>query len=116
MTRIVLMAVWAAMAAVDVFAQAPSELIDRALTAAPAPLRDGATVIRWKTDFTYETLRTGTNRLVCFDRSGDLDLAHMPFAAECTSTGNLARVAQNFRFEAAGEKKQVLFDAAERDG
>ena len=53
----------------SVFAQTPSD-IDTALLAAPANLREGATVIKWKPDFTYDTLRKGTNRLVCYDRSG----------------------------------------------
>ena len=35
--------------------------VDKALIAAPAPLRDQATVIKWKPDFTYDTLRKGTN-------------------------------------------------------
>ena len=50
------------------FAQSPD--IDTPLLAAPANQREGATVVKWKTDFTYDTLRKGTNRLVCYDRSG----------------------------------------------
>ena len=38
--------------------------------AAPANLKAGATVIKWKPDFTYDTLKKGTNRLVCYDQSG----------------------------------------------
>src|SRR5207253_10057918 len=56
----------------------------------------------------------GTNRLVCFDKSG------MPkqqaFMIECTSIANLDRVAQNMKFEAMGDKSQAMFDAAEKDG
>jgi hypothetical protein len=99
---------------VGAFAQAPDDAIAKALLPAPANLRDGATVIRWKPDFTYETVRKGTNRLVCFDRSGQP--GQQPFAAECTSVANLDRVAQNLKFEAAGDKKQALIDAAEKDG
>ena len=44
--------------------------VDKALIAAPSNQRDQATVVKWKPDFTYETLRKGTNRLVCYDRSG----------------------------------------------
>ena len=40
-------------------------LTERALAAAPRQMREGATVIRWKADFTYETIKKGTNRLVC---------------------------------------------------
>jgi hypothetical protein len=88
--------------------------VDVALLAAPLNQRDQATVIKWKPDFTYDTLRKGTNRLVCYNRSGQP--AQAPFSIECTSTANLARVAQNLRFEAAGEKRQALLEAAEKDG
>jgi hypothetical protein len=73
-------------------------------------------VIKWKPDFTYETLKKGTNRLVCYDRSGFPQ--QQPFSIECTSIGNLDRAAQNLKFEAAGDKAktQALLDAAEKDG
>lgn len=93
-------------------AQSPD--IDTPLLAAPANQREGATVIKWKPDFTYDTLRKGTNRLVCYDRSGQP--GQQPFALECTSIANLERVAQNMRFEAQGDKRQALLDAAEKDG
>ncbi len=84
-------------------AQAPAPpTIDKPLLAAPANLREGATVIKWKPDFTYDTLRKGTNRLVCYDRSGFPE--QQPFSIECTSIGNLDRVAQNLKFEAVGDK------------
>jgi hypothetical protein len=90
--------------------------VDKALLAAPANLKDQATVVKWKPDFTYETLRKGTNRLVCYDRSGFPE--QQPFSIECTSIANLDRVAQNLKFEAAGDraKTQALIDAAEKDG
>ena len=53
------------------FAQTARNIIERALAAAPRQMREGATVIQWKADFTYETLKKGTNRLVCYDRSGE---------------------------------------------
>ena len=84
------------------FAQAPADAIATAVSAAPANLRDGATVIKWKADFTYDTLKKGTNRLVCYDRSGFP--GQQPFSIECTSVGNLDRVAQNLKFEAIGDK------------
>jgi hypothetical protein len=96
------------------FAQAPADAIDKALLAAPPNMREGATVIRWKPDFTYETLRKGTNRLVCYDKSGQPK--QQPFMVECTSIANLDRAAQNMKFEAAGDKTQALLDAAEKDG
>ena len=95
-----------------VFAQTPD--IDTPLLASPANLREGATVIKWKADFTYDTLKKGTNRLVCYDRSGQP--GQQPFSLECTSVANLDRVAQNMKFEAMGDKKQAMLDAAEKDG
>jgi hypothetical protein len=90
--------------------------IDKALLAAPAQLKAGATVIKWKPNFTYDTLKKGTNRLVCYDKSG-MPTAQ-PFMVECTSIANLDRVAQNLKFEAIPDKKasQAAFDAAEKDG
>src|SRR5262245_55979234 len=72
--------------------------VDKAVLGAPAGLRDQAMVIKWKTaDWTYETLRKGTNQIVCFDKSG---LAgQRPFSLECTAVGNLPRAAQNMKFE-----------------
>jgi hypothetical protein len=90
--------------------------VDKALLAAPANLKDQATIIKWKPDFTYTTLRKGTNRMVCYDRSGFP--LQQPFSIECTSIANLERAAQNLKFEAAGDrtKTQALIDAAEKDG
>ena len=44
--------------------------VDKAVLALPENLRNLATVIKWKPDFSYDTLRKGTNGLVCYDRSG----------------------------------------------
>jgi hypothetical protein len=89
--------------------------VDKALLAAPAAnLRDQATVVKWKPDFTYTTLRKGTNKLVCYDRSGFP--GQQAFSIECTNLGNLDRVAQNMKFEAMGDKAKAAFDAAEQDG
>jgi len=90
--------------------------IDKALLAAPANLRATATVIRWKPDYTYDTLKKGTSRLVCYDKSGQP--GHPAFMVECTSVGNLERAAQNMKLEAIPDKKasQAAFDAAEKDG
>ena len=99
----------------SVFGQTAPE-IDRALAAAPAQMKEGATIIKWKPDYTYDTLKKGTNRLVCYDRSGEPGRA--PFAIQCTSLGNLDRVAQNRRFEAMTDKaaRQAAVDAAEANG
>src|ERR1700686_3348629 len=99
------------------FAQAPDQAaIDKALLAAPGNLKAGATVIKWKSDFTYDTLRKGTGNLVCYDKSGQPN--QQPFMVECTSMGNLNRAAQNMKFEAMGDKAKVqsALDAAEKDG
>ena len=90
--------------------------VDLALLAAPANLKDQATVIKWKPDQTYTTLRKGTNRMVCFDRSGFP--LQQPFSVECTSLGNVDRVAQNMKIEALGDraKAQAAFDEAEKNG
>jgi hypothetical protein len=97
------------------FAQA-DPAIDKAVMAAPANLRAGATVIKWKADFTYDTLRKGTNGLVCYDISGYP--THRPFMVECTMMGNLPRAAQNLKIEAIADPKarQAAFDEAEKDG
>jgi len=99
------------------FAQAPDQAtIDKALMAAPGNLKATATVIKWKSDYTYDTLKKGTGRLVCYDKSGQPGA--QPFMVECTSVANLDRAAQNMKFEAISDKKasQAAFDAAEKDG
>jgi hypothetical protein len=103
---------------VAAWAQAPDQAaIDKALLAAPGNLKMGATVIKWKPDYTYDTLKKGTNRLVCYDKSGFPTVTN-PFMAECTSIANLDRVAQNLKIEAIPDAKarQAAFDAAEKDG
>lgn len=97
-------------------AQTPDDAINTALQALPPNLRADATAIKWKPDFTYETLRKGTNGLVCYDRSGFPE--QYPVSIECTSEGNLAREAQNLKAEAVGDKAktQATLDAMEKDG
>src|ERR1700709_1067850 len=99
------------------FAQTPDDPIEKALAPAPRQMKEAATVIKWKPDFTYDTLRKGTNRMVCYDRSGQPG-QQQPFSVECTSLGNLDRVAQNLKFEAIAGKKasQAAFEGAEKDG
>jgi hypothetical protein len=77
---------------------AQDDAIQKALLAAPARLAKDATVIKWKADFTYDTLKKGTNDLVCYDRSGFP--GQQAFSIECTSLGNLPREAQNLKIEA----------------
>lgn len=115
MTRIALFILGLMAVSTSVFAQTPAD-IDTALLAAPANLREGATVIKWKSDYTYETLRKGTNRLLCFDKSGLP--GQRAFSIECTSIANLDRATQNMKFEAEPDraKRQAALDAAEKDG
>ena len=95
-----------------------SDPIEKALAAAPAQQKKDATVIKWKSDFTYDTLKKGTNRLVCYDLSGFPTHERFPFLVECTSLGNLDRVAQNLKFEAISDKdaRQKAFDDSEKNG
>jgi len=104
-------------ASTSTFGQAPAaDAIERALLAAPRQARDGAMVIKWKPDQTYDTLRPGTNRIVCYEQSGEP--SEQPFSVQCTSVGNLERVAQNkkFEMETDREKRQAALAAAEKDG
>ena len=96
------------------YAQTTAEIIERALAAAPGRAREEAAVIKWNPDHTHETLKEGTNRLVCFDRSGEP--GRQPFAVQCTSVGNLDRVAQNRRFLAESENAEAMLAAAEANG
>ena len=98
-------------------AQSDQSVIEKALAAAPERARDATMVIRWNDDHTYEILKQGTNRLVCYDRSDEARRA--PFDVQCTSVGNLERVAQNRRFRAMSADRQeenALLSAAEADG
>ena len=116
MKRLALLVLGVMAVSTSALAQAPADALDKALTAAPANLREGATVIKWKPDYTYETLRKGTNRLACYDRSGFP--LQQPFSIECTSIANLDRVAQNMKAEALGDKakSEAMLDAAEKNG
>jgi hypothetical protein len=90
--------------------------VEKALLAAPRSAREGAAVIKWKADSTYDTLKPGTNRIVCYDQSGLP--TEQPFSVQCTSVGNLERVVQNRKFEAQTDRaaRQAALDAAEKDG
>ena len=115
MKRTVLFVVAAVAVTANAFAQSSPE-IDKAVLAAPANQRAGATVIKWKPDFTYDTLRKGTNKLVCYDRSGFP--LQRPFSVECTMLTNLDRAAQNLKAEATGDKakSEAMLDAMEKSG
>ncbi|MGE3957055.1 MAG: hypothetical protein AB7H96_10090 [Vicinamibacterales bacterium] len=121
MTRTIAMTLGVLGMAASALAQAPAAApaptpYDAILAAAPPNQRADATVIKWKPDYTYDTLKKGTNRLVCYELSGMP--GQQPFSIECTSIANLDRAAQNLKFEAAGDraKTQALLDEAEKNG
>ena len=72
--------------------------VEKALAPMPERARASTTVIRWNADHTYEVLQEGTGRMVCYDRSDEPRRA--AFDVQCTSLGNLERVAQNRRARA----------------
>lgn len=117
MIRKALMLLGALAISTAAFAQAADE-IDRATAAAPRNQKDAAMVIKWKADHTYDTLRpaSANSRLVCYEQSGQPN--EQPFSSQCTSVGNLERVAQNKKFEVEMDrtKRQAALDAAEKDG
>jgi hypothetical protein len=90
--------------------------IDKALLAAPAQVKDATTVIKWKADFTYDTLKKGTNRLVCYERP--IQPGEQPFSVECTSVANLERVAVSLKTEASvpQAERRAAFEALEKAG
>ena len=114
MKRMVLLVLGVAALSAGAFAQAPADAIEKALSAAPRNLKAAAAVIKFKADGTYDTLRAGTNRLVCYDRSGQP--GQQPFAVQCSSVANIPRIAQNIKFEAMPEKGKAAVEAAEKDG
>lgn len=117
MKRLVLVVLGALAVSIPAWAQAPADAAaEKALLAAPENMKKDATVVAFKPDFTYETIKKGTNTMVCFDRSGLP--GQQPFSIECTSLANLPRVAQNLKFEAEPDrtKRQAALDAAEKDG
>jgi hypothetical protein len=99
-----------------VFAQTQDPAIEKALIPAPRQLKEAATVIKWKSDFTYDTLKKGTNNLVCYERP--VQPGQPPFSVECTSIGNLPRVAQSLKMETIADPKErrAAFEAAEKAG
>jgi hypothetical protein len=117
MKRLALVVLGALAVSTQALAQAPADAaVEKVLLAAPANMQKDATIVAFKPDYTYDTIRKGSNTLVCFDRSGLP--GQQPFSVECTSLGNLARVAQNLKFEAEPDrtKRRAALDAAEKDG
>jgi hypothetical protein len=94
------------------------EEIANPLLALPQRLRADAGVVKWKADFTYDTLKESKNGLVCWDRSGRPGQAK--FSMLCSAMENLPREAQNLKAEAAGQgdraKSEAILNAQEKDG
>lgn len=99
-----------------VAAQAQDDAFQKELSPLPANLRTGAAVIKWKPDFTYDSLKPGTNGLTCYDRSGFPE--QQAYSVECTATANLDRVAQNLKAEALNDKAKTnaMLASEEKDG
>jgi len=99
-------------------AQSDANMIERALAGAPANAREGAMVVKFNADATYEVLKEGTNTWLCYDRSGDE--GRPAYAVQCTSAANLERIAQNRKFaaQAAGDRQalRALVSEAEANG
>src|SRR6186997_83480 len=97
-------------------ALAQDAALEKALLAAPRQMMDGATVVKWKSDFTYDTVKKGTNRLVCYERP--VQPGQQPFSVECTSIANLERVSQSLKMETIQDPKarQTAFETAEKAG
>src|SRR5688500_6301588 len=117
MKRVILVGTGVLALTAGMFAQTPAGSFDAALAAAPAQMRDGAMVIKWKADGSYDTLRPGTNRLVCYDQSGDP--GEQPISSQCTSVGNLERVKQNKIYEAKiadRPAREAAFAELEKNG
>ena len=72
---------------------------------------------QWKPDHTYDNIRQGDNKLVCYDRSDERDRS--PFAAQCTNLANLPREAQNRKIRSETKntaEESARIAAAEKDG
>jgi hypothetical protein len=95
--------------------------IQKPLLAAPnAAMARDATVVKWirnpakspeddvtAADFTFEVLRPGPGRLVCYDLTGFP--GERPWSVECTSSdANLPRIMQNRAFAEMGAKATPL--------
>jgi hypothetical protein len=114
MTRIIPVALGFLALASGAYAQTNADMIENALMAAPGRAREGAAVIKWNADYTYETIKEGTNRLVCYDRSGEP--GRRPFAVQCTTVGNLDRVAQSRQALAENDDGEAMLREYEANG
>jgi hypothetical protein len=106
--------------ALALFAQAPDPAIEKAVLAAPRQVQANVMVIRWKKDFTYDTLRKGadTNKLVCYERPSAPGPNQPAFSVECTSISNLPRVAISLKTETIVDPaaRRTAFEELEKAG
>jgi hypothetical protein len=106
------------MPAAPAAAAAQPDAIALPVLALPENVRADAGVVKWKPDFTYDTLKESKNGLVCYDRSGFPGQAK--FSMECTSTGNLPREAQNLKAEGEAQgdkaKSEATLNEQEKNG
>lgn len=117
MKRIILLVIGVLAVPAGADAQMAQATIERALAAAPTRARDGASVVRWNSDHSYEFLKEGDNNVVCYDRSGEP--GQPAFSVQCTNMGNLDRVSQSRRFAAmtsSREELNAMVEAAEENG
>jgi hypothetical protein len=117
MKRMFVLAIGLLSLAASASAQTSTMDADTVALAAPANLRAGATIIRWHADHaTYDTLKQGNNKLVCYDRSGFPE--QQAFSIECTSVANIPRVVQNLKVESLGDKAKsnAMIAQMEKDG
>ena len=99
--------------------------IEKPLLAAPnAAMARNATVVKWirnpaksaeedvtAADFTFEVLRPGPGRMICYDLTGWP--GERPWSVECVSSdANMARIAQNRAYAEMGAKAQPLLAVA----
>ena len=68
MKRTILIALGGLALTAGAFAQAPADVMERALLGAPRQVRDASTVIQWKADNTYDTLKKGWLSLFIYKR------------------------------------------------
>jgi hypothetical protein len=106
MKRIILAVLGVLSVAAGAEAQTAAQTIEGALAPLSGRAAEGAAVIRFNADQSYTTLKEGTNAWVCYDRSGEAGRA--AFAVQCTNTGNLPRLQQNRRLEAAAADRDAL--------
>lgn len=96
--------------------QSVDEEIARAVMAAPPAMAADATVVRLADDGSSEVVRSGSNGLVCYDRSNE---PGRDFSAQCTSVANLPRAGQNhmvWMSSTNANEAKAVFDAQESDG